>query len=114
MEGIIVGVDESDHAQAALRWAVDHAAQSAQPLTAVMAWGYIDQHHLEPGVPFDPEYTSTIAANVLADQARLHFVVDGDELVFYEKQPGTWSDRVARQVAQEHARAERMRPRTRR
>ena len=67
MEGIIVGVDESDFARAALRWAVDHATPTAQPVTAVMAWGYIDQHHLEPGAPFDPEYTSTIAAKVLDD-----------------------------------------------
>jgi len=65
MEGIIVGVDESDTAQAALRWAVDHATKTHQPVTAVMAWGYIDQHHLEPNAPFDPHYSSGIAANVL-------------------------------------------------
>jgi nucleotide-binding universal stress UspA family protein len=65
MEGIIVGVDESDYAQAALRWAVDHATNPPQPVTAVMAWGYIDQHHLEPGAPFDPHYTSAIAAKIL-------------------------------------------------
>ena len=54
MEGIIVGVDESDAAQAALRWAVDHATTTHQPVTAVMAWGYIDQHHLEPDAPVRP------------------------------------------------------------
>jgi nucleotide-binding universal stress UspA family protein len=67
MEGIIAGVDESDVAQAALRWALDHAAQTNQPITAVMAWGYIDQHHLERGAPFDPQYSSAIAAKVLDD-----------------------------------------------
>jgi nucleotide-binding universal stress UspA family protein len=67
MEAVIVGVDESDHAQAALRWAVSNAARAGQPVTAVMAWGYIDQHHLEPGARFDPHYTSTIAAKVLDD-----------------------------------------------
>ena len=54
MEGIIVGVDESAHAQAALRWAVDHAALTHDPVTAVMAWGYIDQHHLEPDAAVRP------------------------------------------------------------
>lgn len=65
MEGIIVGVDESGVAQAALRWAVDHATQTDQPVTAVMAWGYIDQHHLEPNAAFDPQYSSAVAAKVL-------------------------------------------------
>jgi len=67
MEGIIVGVDESPYARAALRWAVAHAATTGQPVTAVMAWGFVDQHHLEPGAPFDPHYTSAIAAKVLDD-----------------------------------------------
>ena len=67
MEGIIVGVDESDSARAALRWAVDDATHTDQPVTAVMAWGYIDQHHLEPSAPFDPHYSSAIAAKVLDD-----------------------------------------------
>ena len=44
--------------RAALRWAVAHAAPTGQPVTAVMAWGFVDQHHLEPGAPFDPHYTS--------------------------------------------------------
>src|SRR4029077_2483341 len=67
MEGIIVGVDESDAAQAALRWAVDHATQNVQPVTAVMAGGYIDQHPLEPDAPFDRHYTAAVAAKVLDD-----------------------------------------------
>jgi nucleotide-binding universal stress UspA family protein len=67
MEGIFVGVDESTYAQAALRWAVDHAVHTHQHVTAVMAWGYIDQHHVEPNAPFDPQYSSTIAAKVLDD-----------------------------------------------
>lgn len=61
MEGIIVGVDESPHAQAALKWAVDHAAHTHDPVTAVMAWGFIDQHHLEPDAPFDATYTASPA-----------------------------------------------------
>lgn len=65
MERIIVGVDESPYARAALRWAVDHAAATGARITAVMAWGYIDQHHLEPDSPFDPQYSSAIAEKVL-------------------------------------------------
>ena len=38
-----------------------------QPVTAVMAWGYIDQHHLEAGTPFDPQYSADVAAKVLVD-----------------------------------------------
>lgn len=65
MEGIIVGVDESPYAQAALRWAASYATTTHEPITAVMAWGYIDQRHLEPDAPFDPEYSAADAAEVL-------------------------------------------------
>jgi nucleotide-binding universal stress UspA family protein len=65
MEGIVVGVDESPRAEAALRWAVDHAASTHQPVTAVMAWGFIDQHHIETDAPFDPSYDAEYAAKVL-------------------------------------------------
>jgi nucleotide-binding universal stress UspA family protein len=65
MEGIIVGVDESPYAQAALRWAAAHAAATGEPITAVMAWGYIDQRHVEPDAPFDPDYSAADAARVL-------------------------------------------------
>jgi nucleotide-binding universal stress UspA family protein len=67
MDGVVVGVDESDYARAALRWAFDHGASTSQPVTAVMAWGYIDQHHLERGVPFDPHYSADTASNALDD-----------------------------------------------
>ena len=65
MKGIIVGLDESPQARAALRWAVDEARHSGQPVTAVLAWGHVDQHHLEHGVPFDPAYNATSASRVL-------------------------------------------------
>jgi nucleotide-binding universal stress UspA family protein len=67
MEGIIVGVDESPGARAALRWAVEQGTHLDQPVTAVMAWGYLDQHHVEPDVPFDKDYSEAIAAKVLDD-----------------------------------------------
>ena len=64
MKDIIVGVDESAYAQAALRWAVDQAAPG-QHVTAVMAWGYLDQHRLDRDDPFDPHYSAETAAKVL-------------------------------------------------
>lgn len=75
----------------------------------------VDAETDEYFVPVRGVVFHTGTANILADHVALHFVVGDDaELVFYEIQPGTWSDRVARQVAKEHARAARMRPRARR
>ena len=56
-------------------------------------------------VPARGDIFQTGTANILADQARLHFVVGDDgELVFYEKQPGTWSEIYARRARREAAR----------
>jgi len=70
MKGIIVGVDESSYAQAALRWAVGYAALRNVPVTAVLAWDYIEQHHLEPNARFDPSYGSEMANKVLDELVR--------------------------------------------
>src|SRR6185436_8843779 len=56
MGRIVVGVDESAGAAGALRWAVREAEVRDWSLTAVLAWGFIDQHHDTLGVPFDPTY----------------------------------------------------------
>jgi nucleotide-binding universal stress UspA family protein len=56
MGRIVVGVDESAGAAAALRWAVREAEVRGWPLTAVLAWGFLDQHHAVVGAPFDPTY----------------------------------------------------------
>ncbi len=53
---IVVGVDESEGAAEALRWAVREAAARDAVLTAALVWGWLDQHHLDPGEPFDPKY----------------------------------------------------------
>jgi nucleotide-binding universal stress UspA family protein len=52
---IIVGVDESDGAAAALRWAAREGTLRSVPVVAVLAWGWLDQHHAAPA-PFDPNY----------------------------------------------------------
>jgi nucleotide-binding universal stress UspA family protein len=65
MKGIIVGVDESPWARAALRWAVDYGIDRGLPVTAVMAWDYVEQHHTDVDARFDPSYDEETAAKVL-------------------------------------------------
>ena len=56
MDEIVVGVDGSDGATAALRWAAREARLSERPLVAVLAWGLLDQAHPDPAEPFNPAY----------------------------------------------------------
>ena len=62
---IVVGMDESSGAAAALRWAVEQGARSGLPVAALMAWSYRDQHRLVRAAPFDLEYTPDDAARDL-------------------------------------------------
>jgi nucleotide-binding universal stress UspA family protein len=48
--GIVVGVDGSPGARAALRWARAEGATRGVPVAAVLAWGFLDQHHPDLGV----------------------------------------------------------------
>jgi nucleotide-binding universal stress UspA family protein len=54
--GIVVGVDGSEGAAHALRWAVREAGLRGRPVTALLAWGYLDQHWAAPDHVFDPAY----------------------------------------------------------
>jgi nucleotide-binding universal stress UspA family protein len=54
--GIVVGVDGSEGAARALRWAVREAGLRHRPVTAVLAWSYLDQHWAAPDHMFDPAY----------------------------------------------------------
>jgi nucleotide-binding universal stress UspA family protein len=63
--GIVVGVDGSEHAARALRWAADEAKRRKTPFTAVMAWGLLDQRHLDPHEKYDPHYDAGTARSVL-------------------------------------------------
>jgi nucleotide-binding universal stress UspA family protein len=58
---IVVGVDESEGAADALRWAEQEADLDGGALIAVMAWGWLDQHHLLETSDWDPEYSRTEA-----------------------------------------------------
>lgn len=63
--GVIVGVDGSQPAAAALRWAADEGAARQTPVTAVMAWGLLEQHHPRADEPFDPHYAEADALTAL-------------------------------------------------
>ena len=65
MKGIVVGVDESSYAQAALCRAVDYGVCHDLPVTALLAWEFALQQHVDTHAPFDPEYGSETAAGVL-------------------------------------------------
>lgn len=67
MNGIVVGLDESAPAADALRWAVREGVLHESPVTAVMAWGYMGQHHVSPGHAFDPGYDERAATSVLEE-----------------------------------------------
>jgi nucleotide-binding universal stress UspA family protein len=65
MAEIIVGVDGSEPAAAALRWAARESAWRGEPLVAALAWGFLNQHHAAQGADFDPEYTEADALEAL-------------------------------------------------
>ena len=53
---IVVGVDESEGAAEALRWAVREADAREAVLSAALVWGWLDQHHVDPDELFDAKY----------------------------------------------------------
>lgn len=57
---IVVGVDGSPGSADALRWAAEEAELHSATLTAIMTWGFLDQHPLD-GAPFDPHFNETSA-----------------------------------------------------
>ena len=66
MTKIVVGVDGSESSQDALRWAVAEAKLRNVPLEALMAWGYLDQHHVPAEAHyFEPDYDEADARAAL-------------------------------------------------
>lgn len=65
---IVVGVDESEGAAVALRWAAAEAAERGARVRAVLAWTYLDQP-ARPGTAreFDPAFDQAGATRVLDD-----------------------------------------------
>jgi nucleotide-binding universal stress UspA family protein len=78
MKGIIVGVDESSYAQTALRWAVDYGAASGLPVTALLAWDFVQQHHPHADAALDPNYDAGAAAKVLDELVKQAVGADHD------------------------------------
>lgn len=62
---IVVGVDESDGAASALRWAAREADLHEANVTAVMAWELLHQPHPVVGEHFDPGYGDDDALDAL-------------------------------------------------
>jgi nucleotide-binding universal stress UspA family protein len=70
MGEIIVGVDGSPAAAHALQWAAREAARHGSSVTAVLAWGYLDQHGPDRWADFDPHYHAEDAEEALNSYVR--------------------------------------------
>lgn len=66
MGHVVVGVEESEGAAHALRWAARQGELRGSAVTAILAWGFLDQHHTITGERFDPGYGEKDAAEALA------------------------------------------------
>jgi nucleotide-binding universal stress UspA family protein len=66
MGRIVVGVDGSEHADDALRWAQRDAQLHDHELVALLAWGLFNQLHVGHEGRFDPDYGPADAAAALA------------------------------------------------
>lgn len=67
MGTITVGMDESDCAAEALRWALTEATGRGWPVRAVLAWTFVRQHHIDRTQRHDPEYSEEDAALALQE-----------------------------------------------
>lgn len=67
MDRIVVGVDGSEGARRALRWALDEARRWGASVEAVMAWDYLSQRH-PASAAFDPAYDQDAAKAFLHEE----------------------------------------------
>ncbi|MGE3621378.1 MAG: universal stress protein [Acidimicrobiia bacterium] len=68
MQRIVVGVDGSESATGALRWALAEGELHGAEVVAVLAWSYLDQRHAgrkASDSSFDPEYDEDDARTAL-------------------------------------------------
>ncbi|MFZ6004102.1 MAG: universal stress protein [Actinomycetota bacterium] len=79
MGSIVVGVDGSEGAAQALRWAAAEAACRGWFVQAVLAWGYLDQHHTIVAERFDPAYTARDAERALDSYIKAALGAEGSE-----------------------------------
>jgi nucleotide-binding universal stress UspA family protein len=76
MKHIVVGVDDSPGARAALAWALDEARQWGATLEVVMAWSVL----VQPVPEFQPDFDEDAAAAAL-DRILAEHDTDGVDLV---------------------------------
>lgn len=84
MGHVVVGVDGSDGAAEALRWAVHEAELRDHTVTAVYAWGFIDRYHEGGDRTFDVDFGEDEALAVL-DKAVGRALADGGAPVPVER-----------------------------
>lgn len=65
MSKIVVGVDGSEHAAIALRWAAARGEQRGDEVVAVFAWTYVDHGHQPPGEDLLGKFSDTDARQIL-------------------------------------------------
>lgn len=65
MGRIIVGMDGSECAAVALRWAVEEGERRDWPVTALLAWSYLRQYHPDRRDAVETEYDEGFAAAAL-------------------------------------------------
>src|SRR5688572_22940808 len=83
MARIVVGVDGSEEAEAALLWAAREAEASGSKLTAVLAWSFLDQPRVGDSKPFDAAYGDEDALEML--ETILTSVLDAKRVVDIER-----------------------------
>jgi nucleotide-binding universal stress UspA family protein len=66
MTQVVVGMDESEGAAEALRWAVQEGAGRDWRIRAVLAWEFLDERQLDTVHSFDPAGHADMAAGRLA------------------------------------------------
>jgi nucleotide-binding universal stress UspA family protein len=81
MTDIVIGIDGSPGAALALRWAVREAELRHAAVTAVMAWGLLDQHHPGGDDTFDPHYGVKQAAEALASAVEAAVGADAGDAI---------------------------------
>lgn len=80
---IIVGMDGSESAALALRWAADEGRIRDVPVVALLAWGALDQHHAVISPAYDPDYADAQAAAAL--RTYVHEALDEDSAATIEQ-----------------------------
>jgi nucleotide-binding universal stress UspA family protein len=74
---IVVGVDGSEHAAAALRWAAREAELRDAVLVAALVWDLFNQLHVDGSRQFDPDYDERHADAALERAIETALGVDG-------------------------------------